>query len=169
MTKGITPDEALAIAKKWLINDPDEITKFETQNLISEAGNQIIHRFGSCLLFGTAGIRGPRGAGPMRMNRLMVRVVATAIAKKLSADIQNNEAPLVVVGYDARHQSQVFAEDSARVLASHGIKCLILSKPLPTPVLAYTLLSKRAKAGIMVTASHNPAEDSGYKVYWVLK
>tara|TARA_Y100000590_G_scaffold128994_1_gene147478 strand:- start:23768 stop:25459 length:1692 start_codon:yes stop_codon:yes gene_type:complete len=166
VTKGITPDEALAIAKKWLINDPDEITKFETQNLISEAGNQIIHRFGSCLLFGTAGIRGPRGAGPMRMNRLMVRVVATAIAKKLSADIQNNEAPLVVVGYDARHQSQVFAEDSARVLASHGIKCLILSKPLPTPVLAYTLLSKRAKAGIMVTASHNPAEDSGYKVYW---
>lgn len=166
MTKAISSDEALEIAKKWLLNDPDEITRSETQNLISESGDEIIRRFGGSLLFGTAGIRGPRGAGPMRMNRLMVRVVASAIAKKLLEDTQNDEVPLVVVGYDARHQSQVFAEDSARVLATHGIKCLILPEPLPTPVLAYTLLSQRAKAGIMVTASHNPAEDSGYKVYW---
>ena len=166
MTKAISSDEALEIAKKWLLNDPDEITRSETQNLISESGDEIIRRFGGSLLFGTAGIRGPRGAGPMRMNRLMVRVVASAIAKKLLEDTQNDEVPLVVVGYDARHQSQVFAEDSARVLATHGIKCLILPEPLPTPVLAYTLLSQRATAGIMVTASHNPAEDSGYKVYW---
>ena len=166
MTKAISSDEALEIAKKWLLNDPDEITRSETQNLISESGDEIIRRFGGSLLFGTAGIRGPRGAGPMRMNRLMVRIVASAIAKKLLEDTQNDEVPLVVVGYDARHQSQVFAEDSARVLATHGIKCLILPEPLPTPVLAYTLLSQRAKAGIMVTASHNPAEDSGYKVYW---
>ena len=107
MTKAISSDEALEIAKKWLLNDPDEITRSETQNLISESGDEIIRRFGGSLLFGTAGIRGPRGAGPMRMNRLMVRVVASAIAKKLLEDTQNDEVPLVVVGYDARHQSQV--------------------------------------------------------------
>ena len=102
----------------------------------------------------------------MRMNRVRVRVVATAIAQELLSDDQGDEPPLVVVGYDARYKSQIFAQDSVRVLAGHGVRSLILPRPLPTPVLAYTSLSKKAKAGIMVTASHNPAEDSGYKVYW---
>ncbi|KIE51165.1 MAG: hypothetical protein MB52_03590 [marine actinobacterium MedAcidi-G1] len=154
------------MANKWLISDPDETTKVETEKLISDKNIELIQRFSSSLVFGTAGIRGARGAGPMRMNRVMIRIVATAIAEELLSDNQSDEAPLVVVGYDARHKSQIFAQDSVRVLATHGVRSLILPGPTPTPVLAYTSLSKKAKAGIMVTASHNPAEDSGYKVYW---
>jgi len=159
-------DEALEVANKWLINDPDETTKVETENLISRGDIEFIQRFSNSLVFGTAGIRGARGAGPMRMNRVMVRVVANAIAKELLSVEQGDEPPLVVVGYDARYKSQIFAQDSVRVLAGLGVRSLILPRPLPTPVLAYTSLAKKAKAGIMVTASHNPAEDSGYKVYW---
>tara|TARA_X000001036_G_scaffold89512_1_gene81816 strand:+ start:4686 stop:6374 length:1689 start_codon:yes stop_codon:yes gene_type:complete len=166
VTKEAYLDEALEIANKWLISDPDETTKVETEKLISDKNIELIQRFSSSLVFGTAGIRGARGAGPMRMNRVMIRIVATAIAEELLSDNQSDEAPLVVVGYDARHKSQIFAQDSVRVLATHGVRSLILPGPTPTPVLAYTSLSKKAKAGIMVTASHNPAEDSGYKVYW---
>lgn len=166
MTKEAYLDEALEIANKWLISDPDETTKVETEKLISDKNIELIQRFSNSLVFGTAGIRGARGAGPMRMNRVMIRIVATAIAEELLSDNQSDEAPLVVVGYDARHKSQIFAQDSVRVLATHGVRSLILPGPTPTPVLAYTSLSKKAKAGIMVTASHNPAEDSGYKVYW---
>ncbi len=166
MTNEAYLDEALEIANKWLINDPDETTKAETEKLISDGDIELIQRFTNSLVFGTAGIRGVRGAGPMRMNRVMVRIVATAIAQELLSDNQGDEPPLVVVGYDARHKSQIFAKDSVRVLAAYGVRSLILPRPTPTPVLAYTSLSKKAKAGIMVTASHNPAEDSGYKVYW---
>ncbi len=166
MTKEAYLDEALEIANKWLINDPDETTKAETEKLISDGDIELIQRFTNSLVFGTAGIRGVRGAGPMRMNRVMVRIVATAIAQELLSDNRGDEPPLVVVGYDARHKSQIFAQDSVRVLAAYGVRSLILPRPTPTPVLAYTSLSKKAKAGIMVTASHNPAEDSGYKVYW---
>ena len=166
MRKEVDLDEALEIANKWLINDPDQTTKVETEKLISDGDIQLIQRFTNCLVFGTAGMRGVRGAGPMRMNRVMVRVVATAIAQELLSDNERDEPPLVVVGYDARHKSQIFAQDTVRVLAAHGARSLIFPRPAPTPVLAYTSLSKKAKAGIMVTASHNPAEDSGYKVYW---
>ena len=166
MRKEVDLDEALEIANKWLINDPDQTTKVETEKLISDGDIQLIQRFTNCLVFGTAGMRGVRGAGPMRMNRVMVRIVATAIAQELLSDNERDEPPLVVVGYDARHKSQIFAQDTVRVLAAHGVSSLIFPRPAPTPVLAYTSLSKKAKAGIMVTASHNPAEDSGYKVYW---
>ena len=166
MRKEVDLDEALEIANKWLINDPDQTTKVETEKLIADGDIQLIQRFTNCLVFGTAGMRGVRGAGPMRMNRVMVRVVATAIAQELLSDNERDEPPLVVVGYDARHKSQIFAQDTVRVLAAHGVSSLIFPRPAPTPVLAYTSLSKKAKAGIMVTASHNPAEDSGYKVYW---
>ena len=166
MRKEVDLDEALEIANKWLINDPDQTTKVETEKLISDGDIQLIQRFTNCLVFGTAGMRGVRGAGPMRMNRVMVRVVATAIAQELLSDNERDEPPLVVVGYDARHKSQIFAQDTVRVLAAHGVSSLIFPRPAPTPVLAYTSLSKKAKAGIMVTASHNPAEDSAYKVYW---
>ena len=166
MRKEVDLDEALEIANKWLINDPDQTTKVETEKLIADGDIQLIQRFTNCLVFGTAGMRGVRGAGPMRMNRVMVRVVATAIAQELLSDNERDEPPLVVVGYDARHKSQIFAQDTVRVLAAHGVRSSIFPRPAPTPVLAYTSLSKKAKAGIMVTASHNPAEDSGYKVYW---
>ena len=84
MRKEVDLDEALEIANKWLINDPDQTTKVETEKLISDGDTQLIQRFTNCLVFGTAGMRGVRGAGPMRMNRVMVRVVATAIAQELS-------------------------------------------------------------------------------------
>ena len=122
MTKEAYLDEALEIANKWLISDPDETTKVETEKLISDKNIELIQRFSSSLVFGTAGIRGARGAGPMRMNRVMIRIVATAIAEELLSDNQSDEAPLVVVGYDARHKSQIFAQDSVRVLATHGVR-----------------------------------------------
>ena len=114
MTKEANLDEALEVANKWLINDPDETTKVETENLISRGDIEFIQRFSTSLVFGTAGIGGARGAGPMRMNRVMVRVVATAIAQELLSDDQGDEPPLVVVGYDARYKSQSFAQDSVR-------------------------------------------------------
>ena len=104
MTKEAYLDEALEIANKWLLNDPDETTKAETEKLISDGDIELIQRFTNSLVFGTAGIRGVRGAGPMRMNRVMVRIVVTAIAQELLSDNQGDEPPLVVVGYDARQR-----------------------------------------------------------------
>ena len=158
--------EPLEVAKKWLEADPDKNTRTETAELIENADGDLIARFSERLEFGTAGIRGPRGAGPMRMNRVMIRVVAKAIASQL-LNIKKEKSPLLaIVGFDSRHQSQIFAEDTVRVFASFGIKSLILPRPLPTPLLAHASLDLRADVGIMVTASHNPAADSGYKVYW---
>ena len=103
MTKEAYLDEALEIANKWLISDPDETTKVETEKLISDKNIELIQRFSNSLVFGTAGIRGARGAGPMRMNRVMIRIVATAIAEELLSDNQSDEAPLVVVGLSLIH------------------------------------------------------------------
>ena len=99
MTKEAYLDEALEIANKWLLNDPDETTKAETEKLISDGDIELIQRFTNSLVFGTAGIRGVRGAGPMRMNRVMVRIVATAIAQELLSDNRGDEPPLVAVSY----------------------------------------------------------------------
>ena len=117
------------------------------------------------LEFGTAGLRGSLGAGPQRMNRSLVQMTAAAIAQRLLQE-NHEEPPLVVIGFDARTQSDVFASDTARVLANQNIRCVLLPKALPTPVLAFSVLQIKASAGIMVTASHNPRQDNGYKVYW---
>ena len=121
-------------------------------------------RFGGRLAFGTAGIRGPMGAGPMRMNRVLVRIIAAALAERVLQEGEDD--PLVVVGYDARHRSADFAADTARVLAARGVRAVMLPEPLPTPVLAFAAKHLEASAGVMVTASHNPRPDNGYKVYW---
>ncbi|MBC8365384.1 MAG: phospho-sugar mutase [Actinobacteria bacterium] len=155
--------DAATAARRWLEVDPDPETRAETVKLLADGGSALEERFGGRLEFGTAGIRGAMGAGPMRMNRVLARATAAAVGRVLLAD---HEAPTVAIGYDARRQSDLFAEDSARVLAGLGVASLLLPGPLPTPVLAHTLLRTGAQAGIMVTASHNPRPDNGIKVYW---
>ena len=160
MTTLLEPDIE-TLARSWLSVDPDPETRAETERLLSVGGTELTSRFGHRLQFGTAGLRGRLGAGPSRMNRVIVRVVAAAIAKQLHPGAH----PHVVVGYDARHGSADFAHDTARVLAAREVKCTLFPEPAPTPLLAFAVRHFDADAGVMVTASHNPREDNGYKVY----
>jgi len=165
VTETLSGDQARDIAKEWLECEPDLKNREEIEALLAGPESELIQRFTGHLEFGTAGLRGPLGAGPQRMNRPLVQMTAAAIAQRLLEDDQK-ESPLVVVGFDARKQSDVFASDTARVLANQNIRCVLLPKALPTPVLAFSVLQINASAGIMVTASHNPRQDNGYKVYW---
>ncbi len=151
-------------AEEWLAADPDPETRSELEALLAGDPVELERRFEGRLAFGTAGIRGPMGAGPMKMNRVLVRMVAAALAERLLSE--REERPMVVVSYDARHRSHVFATDTARVLAARGIRVEVLPGPMPTPVLAFAVKHLDASAGVMVTASHNPRSDNGYKVYW---
>ena len=126
---------------------------------------ELAERFSGTLQFGTAGLRGELGAGPMRMNRAVVIRAAAGLGAYLRQVVTDEAAPKVVVGYDARHRSADFAHDSAAVLTAAGVDVLLLPRALPTPVLAFAVRHLDADAGIMVTASHNPAADNGYKVY----
>ena len=165
MTETLSGDQARDIAKEWLECEPDLKNREEIEALLAGPESELIQRFTGHLEFGTAGLRGPLGAGPQRMNRPLVQMTAAAIAQRLLEDDQK-ESPLVVIGFDARKQSDVFASDTARVLANQNIRCVLLPRALPTPVLAFSVLQINASAGIMVTASHNPRQDNGYKVYW---
>lgn len=130
------------------------------------ARDELADRFSGLLQFGTAGLRGRLGGGPHRMNRAVVIRAASGIADYLLGELDGvSPAPVVVVGYDARHKSHDFALDTAAVLTAVGIDVRLMPGPLPTPVLAFAVRHLDADAGIMVTASHNPPQDNGYKVY----
>ena len=162
-----TANEARLRAEQWQAADPDPDTSAELEALLAGDPAQLERRFSGRLTFGTAGIRGPMGAGPLRMNRVLVRMVAAALAERVLAERNDGEGRCrVVVGCDARHRSRAFADDTARVLAGRGIGATVLPGLVPTPVLAFAVNHLDASAGVMVTASHNPRSDNGCKVYW---
>jgi phosphomannomutase len=152
-------------ARAWLAAEPDNDVRAELQALIDGPPDELQARFDGRLQFGTAGLRGAIGAGPLRMNRLVVRQAAAGLARYVLQHWDDAADRGIIIGYDARRKSDDFALDSARVFAAMGVRALLLPQPLPTPVLAWNITEYDAVAGVVVTASHNPPADNGYKVY----
>ena len=155
-------------ARAWLAEDPDPATAAELSALLeraesgdADAADELADAFDGTLQFGTAGLRGRLGPGSNRMNRVVVARAAAGLAAYLRA----HGGTRVVVGFDARRNSDVFARDTAEIMAAAGIQALVLPAALPTPVLAFAIRHLHCDAGVMVTASHNPPDDNGYKVY----
>ena len=148
--------------KAWIADDPDPVTAAHLQALL-DAGDEAALKplFSGFLQFGTAGLRGPIGAGPSCMNRAVVGRAAAGIA----AYMTKRGMKSVVIGRDARYGSEDYTQESAEILSGAGMDVYILPRPLPTPVLAFATSHLKCDVGIMVTASHNPPQDNGYKVY----
>jgi len=170
-------DIALA-ANAWLAQDPDAETHAELTRLLFDAAAgsggataSLRDRFSTRLAFGTAGLRGEIAAGPNRMNRVVVSQAAAGLAAYLldnrtaGAAGTAGHAPSVVIGYDGRKNSAIFARDTAEIMAGVGIRAILFPRMLPTPLVAFAVRELNASAGVMVTASHNPPADNGYKVY----
>lgn len=159
--------DLLARVQAWMALDPDPDTVAEAQALL-DAQDQggLRSRFDDRLAFGTAGLRGALGAGPNRMNELLVRQTAAGLADYVLEVVPDAKARGVVIGYDARHKSDRFAVATARVFAAKGMRAFLFPHHVPTPVLAFSVLHLGVAVGVQVTASHNPPADNGYKVYW---
>jgi phosphomannomutase len=160
-------------AEAWLAEDADPKTAGELRSLLERtdkgdaaAARELAEAFDGHLEFGTAGLRGILGCGPQRMNRVLVRKVTAGLAQYLKDTIRDCAKRGVVIAHDARHNSRVFAEDTARVLGGAGIKSFLAHRPWPTPTTAWAVTHLGACSGVMVTASHNPPAYNGYKVYW---
>ena len=163
------PFDLMAAILDWRTQDPDAETRDEITQLLADADKgsrnavaDLRDRFATRLEFGTAGLRGALGAGPNRMNRVLVTQAAAGLAAFL---VGREEHPSVVIGYDGRTNSRIFATDTAEIMAGAGVRAILLPRLLPTPVLAFAVRHLDTSAGVMVTASHNPAVDNGYKVY----
>lgn len=174
MSQPLDPRDAerVALAEAWIAQDPDPETRAELAAIIEAARGgdvaaaaDLADRFDTRLDFGTAGLRGAIAAGPNRMNRVLVAQAAAGLAAFLVERAAPGTAPSVVIGYDGRRNSAVFAQDSAEVMAGAGVRAVLLPRLLPTPVLAFAVRHLGTSAGVMVTASHNPPNDNGYKVY----
>ncbi|KAB0481313.1 phospho-sugar mutase [Vibrio sp. IB15] len=154
-------------AMNWLARDPDPRTREELQHLIDEGmHDELKDRFTQRLEFGTAGLRGKVGCGPNRMNRLVIQETATGLGHYLIEHVANATMRGVVVGYDGRLDSKQFAIDTASVLTALGIKVYLTSNVAATPIVAFGIEHFNAAAAVVVTASHNPPEYNGFKVYW---
>ncbi len=153
-----------AVAEAWLAADPDPETRAELESLLASArtdtgaAETLGHLFDGRLRFGTAGLRAPLGAGPAGMNRVVVRSATVAVMATLP------QGARVVIGHDARRNSDVFAADAAALVAAAGGEAQFLGE-VPTPVAAHAVVDRAAEAGIVITASHNPPGDNGYKLY----
>ncbi len=162
--------ELVASISSWRAQDPDESTvaKLDELTAAAQAGDpaaasELASAFAGPLTFGTAGLRGALGPGPGRMNRVVVSQAAAGLARYL---LDSGKAGgQVVIGYDARYNSDIFARDTAEILAAAGLKPLLCARALPTPVVAFGIRHFGCVAGVVVTASHNPPQDNGYKVY----
>ncbi len=171
MTEAIATSDLLTRARAWVAEDPDEATRAELLARIDavQAGDaeetvELADAFAGTLEFGTAGLRGKLGPGPNRMNRVVVIRAAAGLARYL---LDHGAGPddSVAVGFDARYNSDVFARDTAEVITGAGLRAIVMPRTLPTPLVPWTILDQGCIAGVMVTASHNPPQDNGYKVY----
>lgn len=168
-------EKLISDASEWAAQDPDPVTAAALSELVglasagvAAARQQLEDSFSGTLQFGTAGLRAALGPGPNRMNRVVVRRAAAGLAAFLKDAVEAaapGTRPRAVVGYDARHNSDVFARESAAIFTAAGIETFLMPSALPTPLLAYAVRSLDCDGGVMVTASHNPPQDNGYKVY----
>lgn len=155
------------LMKSWLERDPDPRTREELNTLQKEnRSEEIADRFKGRLEFGTAGLRGVVGAGPNRMNRLVIQETATGLGQYLLKAQQGAAEKGVVIGYDGRPDSKQFAHDTASALTAQGIKVYLTHDVAATPIVAFGVLHLGTAAAVVVTASHNPPEYNGFKVYW---